>query len=254
MELHYKDYGSGEPLLILHGVFGMSDNWHTIAKILSEYYWVIVPDLRNHGRSGHSEELNYDVMSGDILQLIEKLHIRKCNIIGHSMGGKLVMNFALEYPEYIDKMMVLEIGVKQYSGNHEFILEALNKINPANYNDRRKIEMQLLEYIPNIRIVNFLMKNIKLNSDNTSYEWKFNLKAISENYNQLLSSINSDHGYLGEALFVKGGNSDYILEYDWKDILELFPNAQLHTIASAGHWIHADKQQELVNEIKNFLK
>ena len=246
-------YGNGLPILILHGVFGMSDNWHTLAKRLAEKYWVIIPDLRNHGRSGHSDIFDYEVMAGDIKELLEENHIRHCNIIGHSMGGKLAMNFALEYPEYVDNLLILDIGVKKYESKHEFILNALQVIDPNEFSTRESIVNKLSQYIHNQQIVNFLLKNISLDNQTKKYNWKFNLKSINNNFEKILEPVFSDHQCIKEILFIRGMNSDYILDEDWNDIIKLFPNAKLETIPNSGHWLHSDQPEILYNLILDYI-
>lgn len=197
-------YGSGSPILILHGIFGMSDNWHSMAKKLAQKYWVIIPDLRNHGKSEHSDNFNYDFMTEDVKNLLDDNHIKNCNIIGHSMGGKLAMHFALEYPEYIDNIIVLDIGIKKYESRHEFILESLNDIDPGNFTSRDSIQNALLNKISDGKIVNFLLKNISLDIQSKVYNWKFNLKSINDNFHQILQPIYSDHQCIKDILFIRG--------------------------------------------------
>lgn len=253
MELHHKIYGSGEPVIILHGIFGMLDNWHNFASKLSSHFQVITVDQRNHGRSGHSEDFNYDLMCEDIRELIMKLEIEKINLIGHSMGGKAAMNFALKYPDNTNNLIVVDIGIKKYRKSHEFIFEALDELDINMMNSRTEIELFLNQYIPNEAIVKFLMKNIARHHNENKFFWKMNFKILEKNYEHIISEVKSNNHFYGSTLFVKGANSDYLHEDELPQIRKLFPNAQMNVIDGAGHWIHAEKEDELINAITNFL-
>lgn len=253
MELHHKIYGIGEPVIILHGIFGMLDNWHNFATKLSSHFQVITVDQRNHGRSGHSDEFSYELMCEDLLKLVKKLNLDKLNLIGHSMGGKTAMNFALKYPEIIKNLIVIDIGIKKYRKSHEFIFEAINEIKLEKMNSRTGIEIFLHQYIPNDAIVKFLMKNISRHHDDNKLFWKMNFKALEQSYDHIISEVKSTNQFIGRTLFVKGGNSDYLHEDELPKIRKLFPIAQMNVIEGAGHWIHAEKENELLNVTRNFL-
>jgi esterase len=253
MELHHKIYGSGEPVIILHGIFGMLDNWHNFATKLSSHFQVITVDQRNHGRSGHSDEFNYVLMCEDLIELVKKLNLDKINLIGHSMGGKTAMNFALKYPEIIKNLIVIDIGIKKYRKSHEFIFEAINEIKLEKMNSRTGIEIFLHQYIPNDAIVKFLMKNISRQNDDNKFIWKMNFKALEQNYDHIISEVKSPNQFIGSTLFVKGANSDYLHEDELLKIRKIFPNAQMNIIDGAGHWIHAEKENELLTVSTNFL-
>ncbi len=254
MKLNYKMQGNGEPVIILHGVFGMLDNWQHFAKILSRKYWVITPDLRNHGKSPHSDTFDYKTMSGDLTYFLEQHQIKNINIVGHSMGGKLAMFFALEHPEYVKKLVVIDIGVKSYPPKHDFIFNALCSLDIAKYQYRTEIEKELIKKIPDKRIVQFLLKNIKRDKSSSKFQWKMNLKAIKNNYNKINESLEADFPFSGDALFIRGERSDYILEEDKSDIRELFPNSKFITIKDAGHWIHAEQPEKLIRVIDKFIE
>jgi len=253
MDLHYKIYGSGEPVIILHGIFGMLDNWHNFATKLSTHFQVITVDQRNHGRSGHSNEFNYDLMCDDIRDLLNKLKVEKINLIGHSMGGKAAMNFSLKYPEITNKLIVIDIGIKKYRKSHEFIFEALNELDLDTMNSRAEIEVFLNQYIPNDAIVKFLIKNISRHHDTHKFFWKMNFKILEKNYDHIISEVKSSNQFNGNTLFVKGANSDYLHEDELPQIRKLFPKAQMNIIENAGHWIHAENEYELLNVIIHFL-
>lgn len=247
-------YGHGYPTVILHGVFGMLDNWHHFAKLLSRDYWVITIDQRNHGRSPHSEQFNYTLLTEDLRYFLLSHHINKCNLIGHSMGGKVAMNFALEHHEFINKMMVIDIGIKNYPPNHDLILQVLCNTDLSTFINRTDIEKELKKSIPDQSIVNFLLKNVTREKNTDNFIWKMNLKAIKKNYEKLLQAIESDYQFSGETLFIKGANSNYIFDSDINEIKELFPAAKIETIKGAGHWVHSEQEEKLLYHTLDFLK
>lgn len=254
MDLHHKMYGHGYPTIILHGVFGMLDNWHHFARLLSDDFWVITVDQRNHGRTQHSEEFNFDIMVEDLHEFLISHQIKQCNLIGHSMGGKVAMHFALEHHEYVNKIIIIDIGVKSYPPNHDFILEALCSTEIESFDNRSDIEKQLKRSISSESIVNFLLKNVMRDKDSGFFKWKMNLKAIRKNYHKLIEAIESDYQFDGDILFIKGSNSNYIIEEDLPEIRKLFPHARLETINDAGHWVHAEQELKLLFSVKKFLE
>jgi pimeloyl-ACP methyl ester carboxylesterase len=253
MELNYKMFGHGNPLIILHGVFGMLDNWQHFAKLLAKDYWVTTPDLRNHGRSPHSEIFDYKTMTDDLVYFMEQHGIKKANLAGHSMGGKLAMTVALEHSEYVERLIVIDIGIKAYPPKHNYIFDALCSLDISKFSNRKEIENKILEKIPEKRIVQFLLKNIKREKKTGKFQWKMNLKAIKDNYDKINKTIESDYTFSGDVLFIKGEDSDYILEKDKAQIQKLFPNAKFVTIKNAGHWVHAEQPDKLMQVINDFL-
>lgn len=253
MELNFKMFGEGKPVIILHGVFGMLDNWQHFAKVLSKDYWVITIDLRNHGRSPHSDIFNYDIMVSDLIRFIDNNHIKKPNIIGHSMGGKLAMHLALENPEYIHKLIVVDIGIKKTSPRHNSIFSALCSLELSTFKNRNDINIELEKTISLRRIRQFLLKNITRDKENGAYKWKMNLPIIRKNYENISEAVTHDYPHEGETIFIRGEFSDFIIEKDKTEILELFPNAQFKTIPKSGHWVHAEQTDKLIEVIKNYL-
>ena len=246
-------FGHGEPVIILHGVFGMLDNWQHFAKLLSKDYWIITLDLRNHGKSPHSEIFDYKSMSNDLIHFMEQHHIKSTNFIGHSMGGKLAMTLALEHPEYVNKLVIIDIGIKAYPPKHNFIFDALCSLDIEKYQNRIEIENELINKIREKRIVQFLLKNIKRDKTSKKFQWKMNLKAIKNNYNRINETIESDFPFSGDTLFIKGERSDYLLKEDIPQIKALFPNAKFITIKNAGHWVHAEQPDKLLQAINEFI-
>ena len=252
MDLFFRKLGQGDPLIILHGLFGMSDNWLTIGKKLSNYFEVYLLDLRNHGNSPHSNEFNYQVMSQDVVNFIENLSLEKPLLLGHSMGGKVGMTLALEFPQLIHGLIVVDIAPRVYFNTRfKAFLEILLRLDLTQFKTRSEIDRHIAQKIPQIAIRQFLLKNLKRTSDN-HFSWKLNLKAIYENLEHILSAVKSTHHFDGPVLFLRGEKSDYIQQSDIPEIKKLFPEAQIKTIAGASHWVHADAPDLLIAEIVNF--
>lgn len=253
MELHHKILGQGHPVIILHGLFGTLDNLMTTGRMLSEDYQVFLVDQRNHGRSPHIPEHNYTAMASDLAFFMEYNWIHHTHLIGHSMGGKAAMKYALLHPEKVDKLVVVDIGPKGYSGGHEPIFHAMRSLDLSTVKERSDAEQHLSQYISDEGVVLFLMKNLSRAKDGT-YHWKMNLPVLYDHYPEIIGPITCDHPYEKPVLFIRGGNSHYILDDDWSDIHDLFPYAQLATIPGVGHWVHAEAPDELISLVRNFLK
>mgnify|MGYP003434073377 FL=1 len=253
MLLNFKTLGQGKPLIILHGLFGMLDNWQSVAKVLEHDFTLYLVDQRNHGKSPHTAQHSYKLMAEDLRDFMLREGIPQSNILGHSMGGKTAMQFALDFPEMVEKLIIVDIGIKRYDSGHDHIFEALQSVQLNNITNRNDAELQLTQFIHQPGVKQFLLKNLTREPDGT-YHWKFNLAALNDNYeNNILSAINSDIPFEGETLFIRGENSDYITFEDWPQILQLFPNANLSTVNDAGHWVHADNPQSLIKIIQEFL-
>lgn len=250
--LNYKEFGQGEPIVILHGLFGTLDNWQTIAKQLALNNSVYIIDQRNHGRSPHSEEINYQLLSDDLLYFMESNWIYNATIIGHSMGGKTAMQFAFDNPDMVKKLVVIDIAPKAYLGGHEIILETLLSVELDKYSDRKAVEIELAKNIPESGVLQFLLKNLTRNETTGEFEWKMNLDSINKNYDKIIGNIENGV-FQGETLFVKGANSDYIKEDDIKTIKAMFPNSSIENIENAGHWVHAEQPIRLMEHINYFL-
>lgn len=251
MKLNYKVFGEGEPLIILHGLMGMLDNWQTQAKMMEHRFKVYIVDLRNHGHSPNSEEHNYEAMCGDVIELMEDLGIESAHLLGHSMGGKVVMKIAEEHPERMQKLVVADIGPKEYPVRHHLILAGLRSVPLDSIQRRSEAEPYLAQHIEEAGVRQFLMKSL-YHPERGAFAWRFNLDAIEHNIELVGESV-EEMGFDGETLFIRGGRSDYILDEDWADIKTLFPNAYLETIDGAGHWLHAEKPQEFVDAVLDFL-
>ncbi|MFC5270632.1 alpha/beta fold hydrolase [Adhaeribacter terreus] len=254
MKLHFRTLGEGQPFVIMHGLFGTSDNWQTLGKRFSETHKVYLVDMRNHGRTEHSHEFNYQLMADDILEFVKQENLQNPIIMGHSMGGKAAMNFALQNPEMLERLIVVDIAPKAYPVHHDQIIEGLKSVDLANLKSRNDADEQLKAYIdePDVRM--FLMKNLYRKEDN-SFAWRVNLKAVDENIEKMGSEITSDSPFLKPTLFIRGGRSKYIKPQDEFDsICHLFPNVEIETIEEAGHWVHAEAPDKFYDIVMNFLK
>ena len=253
MNLNYKSYGQGDPIIILHGLFGTLDNWQTIAKKLAEEYSVFTVDQRNHGRSPHDPKMNYKLMAEDLQLFLEKQWIHKAVVLGHSMGGKTAMQFALDFPEMVEKLIVVDIGPFVNNGGHELIFESLLAIDLKKIKSRKDAEVFLSGKIPSFGVRQFLLKNLSRNKEG-EYFWKMNLPVIYEQYSEILTKVDAVEPFEGETLFIRGGQSNYISEEAFPLFKNVFPNSQLQTIENAGHWVHADQPDQLLKMTLNFLK
>ncbi len=238
--LYSKIEGSGKPLLILHGFLGMSDNWKTLGvQFASEGFEVHILDLRNHGRSFQSEEFSYELMVQDIVQYCEEHHLEKINVIGHSMGGKTAMLLATRYPNLVEKLIVADIGPKYYAPHHQDILAGLNAVDFSQKPSRNEVEATLSHYIPDFGTRQFLLKNLYWQEPG-QLAFRFNLAVFNEKITEIGVSLPAELRFEKPTLFIRGGNSNYILDEDIAAIKEQFPNASVETIPNAGHWLHAE--------------
>jgi esterase len=252
MDLNHKTFGHGHPLIILHGLFGMLDNWQTLGRRWSEEYMVFLIDQRNHGRSPHTEEMDYPAMAADVQAFLESKWVHKAHLLGHSMGGKTVMQVALHHPELVDKLVVVDIAPKVYQAGHNIIFEAMHDLQPETLADRQEAEQRLAEKIPERSVRQFLMKNLRRNRSG-AYEWKMNLPVLDKHYHDILDQPEALDPFEGPTLFIRGDKSHYVQDEDIPDILELFPNAVVETIPNAGHWVHAEQPEALFQLVKDFL-
>lgn len=254
MDLFYSQYGtSGPPMIILHGLLGDHGNWHTLSRTaFSKVARVYAVDQRNHGRSPHTQRIDYPSMARDLRSFVDQHDLAPATLLGHSMGGKTAMQMALTYPERVRRLIVVDISPKAYPPHHTELLEALDRLNPQNYSDRQEIDDTLSEDIPSDPVRQFLLKNLKY--DGNRYTWQMNLNAIQAHYDDLTAAVTADTIFDGPTLFVRGGDSEYIAEEDLDVIHRLFPNADLATIEGAGHWVHADAPEALARTVIEFLE
>ncbi len=253
MELNYKKLGEGKALIILHGLFGTLDNWMTLAKALSEHYTVYLVDQRNHGLSPHSDTFNYDAMADDLVEFIKTHHIDQPSIIGHSMGGKTAMTFALQHPDMWDHLVVVDIAPKAYPVHHQQIIDALKSLPVASITSRNEADEMLARDITDFGQRQFLLKNLQRKKEG-GFEWKMNLEVIEKNIDEIGKGVENPLTTAKKVMFVRGGNSHYVKDDDYILINQLFPNARIETIQEAGHWVHAEKPDELLALLQDFLR
>ena len=250
--LHSRVLGEGAPLVILHGFLGMGDNWKTLANKFANNYEVHLVDQRNHGRSFHSDEFSVEIMVEDLWNYIEFHNLGSINLLGHSMGGKVAMLFAVKYPERLHKLLIADISPRKYPAHHQDILTALNAVDFKIQSSREEIEKILEEYIPQFGVRQFLMKNIT-RVDKDTYKYRFNLKSITEDYHEITIALPSEDTYDGKTLFLRGDTSGYIGNEDEILIHKHFPNAKIVTVKNSGHWLHADNPTDFYSEVVSFL-
>lgn len=253
MKLNFKKSGQGEPLIILHGLFGSADNWFRIAKELEKDFTLYLVDQRNHGDSPHSDEWNYQVMAEDLKELMDDEALDSAYIMGHSMGGKTVMTFAMNYPAKVKKMIVADIAPRFYPLHHQRILEGLNAIPMGELKSRKEADDILAKYINIPGIRQFLLKSLG-RDENGKFIWKINLPVITEKIGNVGEELKSATPFEKPTLFMGGVNSDYITEKDKEEIERLFPNSHVIYIKDAGHWLHAEQPAAVIETVKAFLK
>jgi pimeloyl-ACP methyl ester carboxylesterase len=255
MELFYRHYGKGRPLIILHGIFGISDNWVTFARKMAKQYEVFILDQRNHGQSPHDPTFNYFALCSDLYEFIEQHGIEDPIVLGHSMGGKVAMHFALENPDMLKALIVADISMRAYNRRfrHLDMIDAMMNVNFTNAETRADVEKQLKHQIPDKRIRLFAMKNLYRRERGGQFAWRLNLEAINLNIDEVFEGIESKNLFEKPTLFIRGGNSDYIKYDDFDQIYRNFPRADIKTIEGAGHWLHAEKAEEFREIIFGFL-
>lgn len=252
MKLNYRKLGEGRVLIILHGLFGSSDNWQTLGRKYAEKYTVYLVDQRNHGHSNRSTEFSYELLANDLLELMNDEGIENAHLLGHSMGGKTVMTFVQLYPTKVDKLIVADIAPKGYAPHHQTILAALASVDLEVMNTRKEVEDHISTYIPDPGTKQFLLKNLYWN-EHQQLDWRINIPVLTANMDLIIGPITTDVVET-PTLFLRGEKSGYILDDDLEDIHQQFPNSKVQTIAGAGHWLHAEKPEEFYNLTSNFLE
>jgi esterase len=252
--LYSKIEGSGKPLLILHGFLGMSDNWKTIGGQLAQNgFEVHLLDLRNHGRSMQSLEFDYALMAQDVHDYCVVHDLTSIDLLGHSMGGKTAMLFATKYPDLVNKLIIADIGPKFYPQHHQTILEGLNAVNFSEKPSRSKVETILEGYITDFGTRQFLMKSLFWQEPG-QLAFRFNLASFNQKLDEIGVALTEGLVFNKPTLFIRGGNSNYILDNDFENIKKHFPVAVFETIPDAGHWLHAENPQLFYDLTVSFLK
>lgn len=253
MKLNHIVSGDGFPLIILHGLFGSLDNWYSISKALAKVFMVVTVDLRNHGRSPHSLIFNYEVMAQDVLELLDELKLEKASLLGHSMGGKVAMQFVSTYPDRLRSLVVVDIAPRSYEANHTEIIQSMMSLNLRSFQTRAELDTELQKSIKDYRVRQVILKNV--GRDNLGkFFWKIGLEEIAKNYNEINREIIFLRKIDNPTLFVRGAKSSYINDNDIVEIKKTFSNVEVVTIAEAGHWVHADAPTEFLRRVVDFLE
>jgi pimeloyl-ACP methyl ester carboxylesterase len=268
MHLFCRIEGSGNPLVIIHGLYGSSDNWLTVAKKLASEYQVFSVDLRNHGRSPHSDVHDYEAMTNDLAGFFDEHRIEKAILLGHSMGGKVAMSYAANYPERIEKLIVVDIAPKDYFllndesqyYLHNNILRTMIGIDLNKLETRQQAGQLLLEQIDSPQIIQFLLKNLHRQKESHRFEWRINVRVLYDNLDEIIRGVNArwfdDRIPITNypVLFIKGAHSNYILPEDFPSIRRIYPEAEIVQIPNAGHWLHAEQPQAFMEVVWSFVK
>lgn len=252
MKLHHHTVGHGPPLLILHGLLGSLDNWMPHAQMLATQFQVFLLDLRNHGRSPHADEFSYDLMAADLATFITEQRLGPVHLLGHSMGGKVAMRFAQLHPALTQKLIVADMAPREYPPRYAEILATMHALDLRQFQQRTEVDAALAAVAPDKNIRQFLLKNIG-RDDAGRMRWKPNVPAIRANYHEVRAALPLEQTFTGPALFVRGGQSDYIRAADLELIQKLFPAAKFATIPGTGHWLHAEAPERFIQIISDFL-
>jgi esterase len=250
--LHSKILGEGKPLIILHGLFGMLDNWQALAKEFACFFETHIVDLRNHGKSFHANQHNYEVMTEDLLSYLNTYNLDEVSLIGHSMGGKAVMNFACMYPDRVEKLVVVDISPKYYPPHHQEILSGLKAVDRSNLTSRKDADQILSQYFSESAIRQFLLKNLYWRSS-SELTFKFNLKVLSDQIENVGQALHTDALFDRPTLFIVGQSSNYIKEKDVELIESHFPDFEIVEIPKSGHWVHAENPDQFFDKVSRFL-
>ena len=254
MLLHSRIEGEGKPMVIIHGFLGMSDNWKTLGtQFANEGYQVHALDLRNHGKSFHTDDFSYDVMAADVMQYCAHHQLKDIVIVGHSMGGKVAMLLATTYPELVSKLIVADIGPKYYAPHHQTILAALNAVDFSKKPSRAEVEEIVSGYIKDFGTRQFLLKNLYWETSE-QLAFRFNLKVFNEKIKTVGTALPFENTFSKDTLFLRGDKSDYILDSDFETIYHHFPSASIKTIKNAGHWLHAENPKDFLSTVLDFIK
>ncbi len=254
VELFYTEQGDGFPLVIIHGLFGSADNWRTLSKKFAETYRVIALDLRNHGRSPHTEGMSYGAMAADVLALMDKLGLEKAYILGHSMGGKVAMQLALNHAGRVEKLIVADIAPVEYGHGHDEVLAALYAVqNAGGAASRKEADTIMAAHLDTLGVRQFLSTNLE-KKDNGKLGWRMGLDQINADYDSVIDAPNIGQAFDKPALFIRGELSHYVEDSYLPQIDMLFPQNQLITMGGCGHWLHAEKPLDFLAHVQGFLQ
>lgn len=256
MKLHYRTYGesSSKSLVILHGLFGLGDNWVSLARKLAKDYFVVVPDHRNHGLSPQSDDFTLELMSSDLAELIQDLNLENPVILGHSMGGKVAMHYVLEHQDDVSGLIVADISTRAsyVRPEHKAIVDQFLNLDLSNFQNIQEIQSYLVENMSSPKLGFMVLKNIK--REGNSFVWKLNIEGIYQNLYSVLAELDNEESYMNAVFFIRGGASDYIQEEDIAELHKNFPYAEVKTIENASHWLHADDPETFLDYVNQYLK
>lgn len=253
--LNHRIYGSGQPVIyILHGIFGMMDNWHYVAGKLAENYTVVTSDARNHGKSFHTDNMSFETMADDVKTLMQHLGHEQIILMGHSMGGKTAMAFATKYSQHLQKLIIVDIANKSYPPAHTPYFQAFAEIDFTKIASRAEAEKALMPYAPDLTVRQFLLKNLEP-IQGGGYRAKFNISAIKAHYDEIIGKTElQSPTFNGPTLFISGEKSGYLKESDKPELLAAFPLAKFIQVSRAGHWVHADNPTEFLETLQTFIQ
>ncbi|MEZ4904569.1 MAG: alpha/beta fold hydrolase [Spirosomataceae bacterium] len=253
MELFFRQIGEGRPMVILHGLFGSSDNWLTISKTIADLgFSVYLVDQRNHGRSPHLDTHTYPELADDLHEFLQQQRIDNPILVGHSMGGKTVMQYAMQYPDGFSALVVVDIAPKSYPVHHTDILKGLKAVPLATLKSRQEADTILSRYEPSLGVRQFLLKNL-YRSDEGGFAWRLNLPVLDRDIEIIGDDLQHTQVIAKPTLFIRGGESRYVKDSDIPAILSLFPHAQIDTIEGASHWVQAEQPEAFVDSLTRFL-
>lgn len=251
MLLNYKTQGSGDAVILLHGLFGALDNLGALARHLSQSYQVISVDLANHGKSKHYQQISYASMAGDVIALLDALALDSVTLMGHSMGGKVAMEMALRQPRRVSCLIVADIAPVAYDNRHSQVFDALNSVELSTLQNRKQAQQTIEQAGIDPGTSQFLLKNLV--KSESGYSWRCNVAGLEQAYPQIIAGLPTDGQYHGATLFIKGERSDYILPQHRSAIIEYFPAAKAKIIQGAGHWLHAEKPAAFNKIVMSFI-
>lgn len=252
MQLHFHHFGHGPPLVLLHGLFGSLTNWLGVSRRLAEHFTLFALDQRNHGRSAHSSEMSYPAMAADVGEFLNAQGLTSAHVLGHSMGGKVAMQFALNHPAQVRRLVVVDIAPGIAPPQHAAVFAALRALDLAAARSREELFDALAERLPDAAVRRFLLKNVVPDA-NGAFRWQLNLSGIHASYQRLTEAVSGGRQFAKPTLFLRGERSNYITETSQRDIARWFPNATGRTLPGAGHWVHADAPLEFARAVIEFL-
>lgn len=250
MKLHYQTLGQGQPLILLHGLFGSGNNWGTVAKDFSQYFQVISVDLRNHGNSPHSDKQDYTMMAEDLAELCDALNLNTVHLLGHSLGGKVAMQFATQFPQRVGKLVVVDMAMRAYADAHTHLIDAMMAVDLSAVRSRNEVDLALSSSINQAAVRQFLLMNLVKSGE--QFAWRINLAALKANYPAMQQAVCELALYDKPCLFIRGEYSDYVNDDDIDHIKAHFIQTQFASLPT-GHWVHAEQPQAFIALVERFV-